>query len=68
MLSKLGKTVFVIIHDLTLALKYADNVLILDEGKQMFFGSREECLKLCAVEKIFNVRKIENNGEIIFLV
>lgn len=68
LLSKLEKTRIAIIHDLTLALKYADNVLILDGGRQTFFGSREECLKTCAVEKTFNVRRIENNGEIIFSV
>ena len=68
LLNRLGKTLIVIMHDLSLAIKYADNVLILDSGKQIFFGSKKDLLVTETIEKNFNVRKIENDGEIIFTV
>ncbi|MBQ9133696.1 MAG: ABC transporter ATP-binding protein [Clostridia bacterium] len=62
-----GKTLLVILHDLTLAAKYADDVLILEHGRQTFCGTKEECLKKCAIESTFSVRRINVDGEVLFL-
>lgn len=68
LLSRLDKTLIVIMHDLSLAAKYADDVLILHGGKQVFFGSKKECLGRCEIEKAFGVRRIEKDNDIVFLV
>lgn len=68
LLSRIDKTLIVIMHDLTLAAKYADDVLVLAVGKQAFFGSKKECLEKEIIEKTFDVRKIEKDGEVVFLV
>lgn len=68
LLSRIDKTLLVIMHDLTLAAKYADNILVLNGGKQAFFGSKKDCLEREVIEKSFGVKKIEKDGEIIFLV
>ena len=51
------KTLLVVMHDLSLALKYADYVVILKEGKVYFDGSVEECLSSPALERVFGVAK-----------
>lgn len=68
LLASLDKTLIVITHNLSLAAKHASDVLVLDSGKQVFFGGKDECLKSNAIEKVFNVRRIENNGAIIFSI
>lgn len=68
LLSRLGKTLVVIMHDLSLAAKYAEDILIIHGGKQVFFGSKEKCLAECEIEKAFGVRRIEKDGDIVFLV
>ena len=68
LLSETGKTLAVIMHDLSLVTKYATNVLVLDGGKQVFFGSMKDCLDKEIIEKTFSVRKIEKDGEIVFAV
>lgn len=62
-----GKTLLVILHNLTLAAKYADDVLILNSGKQIFRGTKEECLQKRAIESTFSVRRIDADGEVLFL-
>lgn len=51
------KTLLVVMHDLSLALKYADYVVILEGGKVYFDGSVEECLSSPALEEVFGVAK-----------
>ena len=62
-----GKTLFVILHNLTLAAKYADEILILADGKQAFCGTKAECLQKSAIESAFSVRRINADGEVLFL-
>ena len=61
------KTLFVILHDLTLAAKFADAVLILADGKVAFCGSKEKCLQSRAIESVFDVRRLDADGEVLFL-
>ena len=59
------KTLLVVMHDLSLALRYADNIVLLEDGCVRFQGTAEECLSADALEKVFRVRKhmIEENGK-----
>ena len=40
-----GKTVVAVMHDLSAAVKYADNIILIDEGRIIFAGRREECIE-----------------------
>ncbi len=63
-----GKTVICVIHNLSQAVKYADEVAILDEGQCVFSGSKETCLEGMMIEKNFGVRRFETDGEFFFSV
>lgn len=67
-LSAEGKTLMVVLHQLSLAVKYADRILILERGEQKFEGTRDECLGCGAIEQAFSVRRsvLPETGEIIF--
>lgn len=65
---KKGKTVICVIHNLSQAIKYADDFVILDNGRNVFCGTKEDCLEKKMIEKHFGVRKFEDNGEIFFSV
>lgn len=54
---KRKKTFLVILHDLNLAAEYADDLIVLDGGKVIFAGSREECLQREILEKTFCLRR-----------
>ncbi|MDD2956846.1 MAG: ABC transporter ATP-binding protein [Oscillospiraceae bacterium] len=60
------KTVLVILHNLSQAVQFADNIVILQEGKIHFEGSREQCLKAGAMERAFSVQRYEAEGRIFF--
>lgn len=51
------KTVISVMHDLSAAVKYADNVLLIDNGTSTFFGSTEELLATDLVERTFSVKR-----------
>ena len=50
------KTFLVILHDLTLAAEYADDLVVLDGGEVVFAGTKEACLDAGIIEKTFGVR------------
>ncbi|MCF0210955.1 MAG: ABC transporter ATP-binding protein [Bacteroidales bacterium] len=59
-------TIFIILHDLSFALQYANKVLALKEGKIRFFGNSKEVLTEENIKEIFEVRAtIINNNNII---
>lgn len=60
------KTFLVILHDLTLAAEYADDLVVLDEGKILFAGTKEECLAQEMLEKTFNLKRYDVEGKIFF--
>lgn len=51
------KTVLVVLHDLTAAVQFADDMLVLSDGKPVFAGTKEECLQEQILEKTFAVRR-----------
>lgn len=59
------KTFLVVMHDLTLVAEYADDLIVLDGGKLVFAGTKEDCLKREILEKTFGLRRytINNQGE-----
>ena len=60
------KTLLVVTHDLNAAVRYADWIVILEEGSVRFAGTREQCLECEAIEQAFSVRRFEVNGRIFF--
>ena len=63
------KTFLVILHDLNLAAQYADDLIVLEEGKIVFAGSKEECLEREILEKTFDLKRYtvaDEDGERIF--
>ncbi|MBO5702181.1 MAG: ABC transporter ATP-binding protein [Clostridia bacterium] len=63
-----GKSVVAVMHDLTQAVKYADYILLIEEGKAVFFGTKEECLAEKAIESVMCVEShIIEDGKIVFI-
>lgn len=62
----MSKTVITVMHNLSLALSNADNILLLDNGEQIFFGSPAELLSTDLVEKTFSVKRYSSDGKIFF--
>ena len=52
---KLGKTIFLILHDLNLCLQYAHKVLAIDNGKNIMFGPTKEILTKENILSLFGV-------------
>ena len=64
-----GKCVIVVMHDLAQATEIADNVLLVDDGKNAFFGTPEELLASGALEKHMNIiprKAVDENGKELF--
>ena len=70
-LTNSGKTVLLVMHNLTLAVKFADNIVILDQNACVFSGTKEDCLQQQSIEKTFSVRRFDacqsDNADIFFL-
>lgn len=60
------KTFLVILHDLTLAAEYADDIVVLEEGKVVFSGPKEECLEREILEKTFSLKRYMAEDKIFF--
>lgn len=60
------KTFLVILHDLTLAAEYADDLVVLDDGEVVFAGSKEDCLTQGIIEGVFGVKRYTAEGKIFF--
>jgi len=63
-----GKTVAAVMHDLTAAVKYADDILLIDGGKVVFAGTREECIKSGEIERIMGVEKHSLDDETVVFI
>ncbi len=59
------KTLITVMHDLSMAAEIADYILLLDEGRVVISGKKEEVLQSGKIESTFNVKKyeIELNGK-----
>ena len=62
---KNSKTFLVILHDLSMAVRYADDILVLDSGKLRFAGTVESCLEQEVLEDTFQLKRysIEETGK-----
>ena len=49
------KTIVMVIHDLDLALRYSDHLIVMERGKCLCAGNRKEVLASGAIEKAFGV-------------
>ena len=50
-----GKTIVMVIHDLDLALRYSDRLLVMERGRAAAAGTVEEVLATGAIERAFGV-------------
>ncbi len=59
------KTFLVVLHDLTLAAGFADDLIVLDQGKVVFAGTKEACLEGKILENTFDLCRytINKGGE-----
>lgn len=63
------KTFLVILHDLSMAVRYADDIIVLDGGKTVFAGSVSDCLAAHILEDHFCLKRFcatENGEERVF--
>lgn len=52
-----GKTLLIVTHDLESVLKYADNILIMEQGRIVFNDTVEKCMESDVLETCFGVRR-----------
>lgn len=52
-----NKCAVLVMHNLDSAVHYADKILLLDGGRQMFFGTPQELLETELLEKTFSVKR-----------
>ena len=64
-MKKKQKSIITVLHDIDIALKYSDKIMIIDDGKLVFFGTPEEAIASDAIKKVFGITclKIETNGQ-----
>lgn len=64
-----GRCVAAVLHDLSLALRYCDEVLVLNDGRLQAVGAPEEILASGCLEAVFHVRCLpaENGRDVLFL-
>ena len=58
-----GRGVVAVMHDLPLALSYADHLAVMADGKMMAEGTPLEILQSGVIREIFGVDVIEAEGE-----
>ncbi len=54
--ARTGLTVIAVLHDLNLAARYCDRLLLIHQGKQVGLGSPEELLQAERIEAVYGVR------------
>lgn len=59
------KTILTVLHDIDIALKYSDKIMIIDDGNLLFFGTPDDAIASNMIKKAFGVEclKIEVNGQ-----
>lgn len=55
-LAQRGKTFVLVLHDLSLALRFADRILLMEQGRIFQTGTPEEILNSGALEQVFAVK------------
>ena len=60
------KTFLLIAHDLNLAAEYADDLIVLDGGRVVFAGTKEDCLEREILEKTFGLKRYMVEDRVFF--
>ena len=60
------KTLLVVMHNLNQAVRYADQLAVLDDGKIVFHGPTEECLRSGILERVFSVHRYMAEDKVFF--
>ena len=60
------KTIMIVMHNINTAVRFADRIVVMDNGKIAFDGTTQQCLEQQIIEKTFNVKKFITDGEIFF--
>ena len=63
-----GKTVAAVMHDLTHAVRYADNIILIESGRVIFSGSRDDCLKSGMIESVMGVSMHRLDGGMVVFI
>lgn len=60
-----GKSILLVIHNLSMAVRIAEQIVILEQGNCVFQGSRSVCLQKEAIERYFSVRRhtVQEDGK-----
>ena len=61
-----GRTVLSVMHDLSSAVEIADRILLLDGGRQLWFGKTADLLGTDLIERALAVRRYTADGRIFF--
>ena len=62
-----SRAVLCVLHDLSSALAYADRILLLNGGKQLFFGTVPALLSTTLIEQVFHVRRVTADSRVFFV-
>ncbi|MEA1975116.1 MAG: ABC transporter ATP-binding protein [Bacillota bacterium] len=62
--NKKGDTIICVIHDINLAYKYSDHIIVIKDGKLYKQGDPNDVLNVDTIRDVFgiSVEKIENKG------
>ncbi|MBE6696513.1 MAG: ABC transporter ATP-binding protein [Ruminococcaceae bacterium] len=63
-----NKTILFVTHNIELAVEYADNILLMESGKQCFFGKTTELLNTDMIEKHFGLKRYVSENRTFFSV
>lgn len=55
-LSKNGKGIIAVLHDITLALQYADNIIVMNDGKVIIADSTKSVFNSGVIDRVFDVK------------
>lgn len=67
-LNRQGKSIVMVLHDLDLALKYSDHLILMEEGRIVTCGSPKELVDSGEIERVFKIRihQMETEGEVFY--
>ena len=61
-----NKCTICVMHNIDNAIRFSDNILLLDNGKQIFYGKTEDLLKTNLIEQYLKIEKFVIDNEIFY--
>lgn len=61
-LAQSGKGIVLVLHDLVTALQFSDRVLVMNEGRNVFFGSPDDIVEAGVIKDVFGVGISKRDG------